>query len=171
MEIIDAIMSRRSIRQYSDEPVSEETVEQLLRAAMAAPSAGNAQPWKFLVVRNPDLLAGIPEIHPHAKMAPQAQLAIVVCSDPSLEKYPGFWVQDVSAATQNLLLAAHGVGLGAVWCGLYPNQGRMADFRDRFDIPEEIVPFALIPMSYPAEEKGRAERYDAGRVSLDRYVK
>lgn len=169
MKAIDAILSRQSIRKYLDAEVSDAKVEMLMRAAMAAPSAGNAQVWKFIVVRDPELLTAIPDIHPHARMAPAAKLAIVVCADPTLERYPGFWPQDVSAATQNILLAAHADGLGAVWCGIYPNEERMQAFRELLNIPEQIMPFSIIPMGYPDEGKALSQRYDAGRVCLNRW--
>lgn len=169
MDAIETLMTRRSIRHYTGDPVSEEVAGTLLRAAMAAPSAGNAQPWLFIVIRERALLDRIPAIHPYARMAGEAPLAVVVCADPAREKYPGFWVQDVSAATENLLLAAHAEGLGAVWCGIYPLVERMTAFRDLLEIPDPIVPFALVPVGVPNESKEAADRYDPARVHRDRW--
>ena len=115
MDTLTAIHTRRSIRKYTDQPVTPEQVRTLLAAAMAAPSAGNQQPWQFVVVTDKDLLAQVGLLHPHVHMAPKAPLGILVCGDTRAEKYAGYWVVDCSAAVQNLLLAAHDLGLGAVW--------------------------------------------------------
>ena len=116
MNTLDAIRTRRSVRKYAAgrKPVAPETVRILLEAAMAAPSAGNQQPWHFVVVDDPAILDQIPAIHPFAQMAREAPLAVLVCGDTSLEKHKGYWVQDCAAAVENLLLAAHDQGLGAV---------------------------------------------------------
>ncbi len=162
-----AILSRRSIRKYTSQPVSEATVEELLQAAMAAPSAGNQQPWHFVVIRDRQVLAQIPQVHPYSSMVPSAQLAILVCGDLQRERHTGYWVQDCSAATQNLLLAAHAKGLGAVWLGVYPREDRMAGLRKMIGLPQHAVPLALIAIGYPAEDKPPAERYDPSRVHQD----
>ena len=114
MELMEALRTRRSIRKFEDREVPEAMVRQMLDAAMMAPSAGNAQPWQFVVVTGRERLDAMADIHPHIRMVTQATLGILVCGDLSQEKYPGYWVQDCSAAMQNLLLAAHGLGLGAV---------------------------------------------------------
>jgi nitroreductase len=124
MDAIEAILGRRSIRSYTDKPVAKETVQQLLEAAMAAPSAGNQQPWHFVVVDDRALLEKITTVHPYAQMAKSAQLGILVCGDLSLEMHQGYWVQDCAAATENLLVAAHALGLGAVWTGVHPRSER-----------------------------------------------
>jgi nitroreductase len=136
----------------------------MLRAAMAAPSAGNQQPWHFVVVTDKALLAKVPEIHPHASMAPKAPLGVIVCGDPDLEKHKGYWVQDCSAAVENLLIAAHALGLGAVWTGIHPRDERAEGFRKLFHIPAHVVPLAFIPIGYPAEEKLPANRFQPSRV-------
>ena len=106
MDVLEAIHTRRSIRAYQDQPVPKELVQQILTAAMYAPSAGNAQPWQFVVINDRKLLQQIPKVHPHAPMAEQAPLAIMVCGDLDMEKYPGNWPLDCAAAVENLLLAA-----------------------------------------------------------------
>ncbi|MEW6754349.1 MAG: nitroreductase family protein [Candidatus Latescibacterota bacterium] len=164
MDALEAIHTRRSIREYQDRPVPDELVEQILHAAMMAPSAGNARPWQFVVITDPQLKAQIPRIHPHASMAAQAPVSVLVCGDPDLEKYPGNWVADCSAATQNLLLAAHALGLGSVWTGVYPEKDRMAAFRALLGLPARLIPLALLPVGYPAEPSGRAERFDRDKV-------
>lgn len=120
MDVIQAIMTRRSIRKFTGEMINEEQLNTLLRAGCNAPSAHNYQPWHFVVVKNQEILSRIADKHPYAKMLPQAGCCIVVCGDDEKQQHKGFLVEDCSAAIQNILLAAHGIGLGAVWCGLYP---------------------------------------------------
>ncbi len=141
----------------------------LLEAAMSAPSAGNEQPWHFVVVSDRGTLDAIPRIHPYAGMVAEAPVAVVVCCDVRLEKHNGFWVQDCSAAVQNILIAAWALGLGAVWCGIYPREERVAGFRELLGLPPEVIPLALIPVGWPAEEKPPAERFDERRVHYDRW--
>ena len=166
---LDWIHARRSIRKYTAAAVSEELVTELLEAAMAAPSAGNQQPWHFIVIRDRGLLDAVPGFHPHAGMAPGAPVGILVCGDPSLEKHAGYWVQDCAAATENLLLAAAAKGLGAVWCGVYPRAERVEGFTRLLGIPTPVIPFAFVPIGHPAESKPPARRFNPGRVHLDRW--
>ena len=169
MDTLKTIHSRRSIRAYTDEPVADEHVRTMLEAAMAAPSAGNAQPWRFVVVQDPATLARIPEVNPYAKMAAKAPLAVLVCGDLSQEKFPGFWVQDCSAATQNLLLAAHDLGLGAVWTGIHPLADREQGFRQLFHLPEHVIPLSLVVIGQPAKQPGAKDRFDASKVHRERW--
>lgn len=164
MDILTAIHTRRSIRSFTDAPVSEDAVKILLDAAMIAPSAGNAQPWRFVVVDDPALLAKVPAINPYAAMAPKAPLAILVCGDTASEKYPGYWVQDCSAAVQNILLAALSLGLGTVWTGIHPMQDRVLAFQQLFQLPASLMPLGLVVIGHPAVEAGRKSRYDAAKV-------
>ena len=170
MDAIDALLTRRSIRKYTKEPVSDEAIKMLLEAAMAAPSAGDQQPWHFIVIRDRAILDEIPKLHPHAQMVKEAPVAIVVCGDERSVKYKDFWPQDCAAATQNLLLAAHAKNLGAVWCGVYPNEERVGPLRDLLGIPAGVFPFSLIVIGHPDEEKPPAERFDASRVHADRWA-
>ncbi|MBU4526332.1 MAG: nitroreductase family protein [Desulfomicrobium sp.] len=149
MELLDAIHTRRSIRKYLSKTVPEEMIEIILKAGMAAPSAGNQQPWHFIVITDRASLDAIPGFHPYSKMVLQAPAAILVCGDPNGKKWPTFWDQDVSAATQNILLAARDLGLGTVWVGIYPEKDRMDGFRKLFALPDHIIPFALIPVGWP----------------------
>ena len=169
MDATEAIRTRRSIRQYADEPVSEDLTHQLLEAAMMAPSAGNEQPWHFVVIRDRALLDEIPSFHPYSGMLRQAPLAILICGDETLEKYKGYWVQDCSAATQNLLLEVHARGLGAVWLGVHPIDERVDGMRKLLGMPDHVIPFALISIGWPAEEKGSEDRFDETRVHQDRW--
>jgi nitroreductase len=164
METLEAILTRRSIRQYQPTPVPEELVQKLLAAAMSAPSARNSQPWRFVVIDDRELLDQAPAINPYAEMARRAPLAILICADPGLEKSPGYWMLDCAAAAQNMLLAAHGLGLGAVWCGVYPRQPRIEGFRRLLGVPEEIIPHSLIVVGYPTESHCREDRFQPDRV-------
>ncbi len=166
---MDDILTRRSIRKYTDQPVPDDMVTALIRAAMAAPSAGNEQPWQFVVVRDREILEVLATANPYGGMAREAQVAIVICGDLGREHRPGFWVQDCAAATQNLLLAAHSAGLGAVWCGTYPREERMRPIAAALRLPAHIVPFAVVPIGYPAEHPAPVDRYDPGRVHFDRW--
>ena len=169
MDTLEAIHTRRSIRKYTDRLVPRELVNELLRAAMCAPSAVNAQTWVFIVIDDRKLLEEIPTFSPFAGMCREAQLAILVCGDTTLEKAPGFWVQDCSAATQNLLLAAHASGLGAVWTGIYPMEDRVEGFRKAFGLPEHVIPLALVPIGYPAQQPGPQDRYRKEKVYHNMY--
>lgn len=164
MEVFEAIYHRRSIRRYAERPVPEELISDLLGAAMMAPSAGNAQPWQFIVITARETLVKVPQFNPYAAMAAQAPLAILVCGDLDLEKYPGYWVQDCAAATQNLLLAAHARGLGAVWTGIYPMEDRVTHFRRHFELPPRVIPLALVVIGWPAQKASRKDRYRAERI-------
>ena len=164
METLVAIHTRRSVREYQDRPVSEDLIRELLAAAMQAPSAGNARPWQFVVLTDRALLARIPDIHPYATMATRAALAVLVCGDLKLEAYPGNWTSDCAAATQNLLLAAHAKGLGAVWTGIHPDKERIAAFQRLLGLPEHVVPLNLVPIGYAHDPPPPEERYDASRV-------
>jgi len=160
MEALQAIMSRRSIRKYEQRPIDPETVEKLLRAAMAAPSAGNQQTWRFIVVTDRARLDRLSATSPYAGMLEHAPLAIVVLGDTENEKHRDYWVEDCSAAMENLLLAAHALGLGAVWLGYHPNDDRKERLRDEFGLPENIQPLGVASIGHPAEEKPPADRYN-----------
>ena len=164
MDTIEALMTRRSIRQYTAAPVPDALVEEILRAAMAAPSAANAQPWQFVIFTDRALIEELAAIHPAGGMLKDAALGILICGDLAREVYAGFWVQDCSAAVENLLLAAHARGLGAVWIGIYPMESGVSVIRKRFGLPDSIIPLALVPIGWPAEELPGEDRYDPARV-------
>ncbi|MFH1262981.1 MAG: nitroreductase family protein [Pseudomonadota bacterium] len=169
MELFDAIFTRRSIRKYRPGIVPENFIEDLLHAAMTAPSAGNKQPWHFVVIDDRSVLEEVPKFHPYSLMLHEASLAILVCGDENLQRGPGYFPLDCSAAVQNLLLAAHGKGLGAVWLGIYPKAERIQKMRELVRVPEGIVPFALVAVGHPAEPAQRLDRYDATRVHRNRW--
>ncbi|MHC1712156.1 MAG: nitroreductase family protein [Solidesulfovibrio sp.] len=169
MDLFEAIHTRRSIRSFTAEPVSEADMETVLRAAMAAPSAGNAQPWHFVVIHDRAILDAIPAIHAHAAMVKSAPVAIAVAAELALEKYPGFgyWTLDCSAAVENLMLAARGLGLGTVWCGIYPRPERMEGLAKLLQFPEGVSAHALVVMGHPAQEFKRIERFNPERIHKD----
>lgn len=166
---IESILKRRSIRRYTKEPVSEEEVEAVLRAGMCAPSAGNERPWHFVVIKDRKELEEISRFLPYAQMVKEAQVAILICADEHLEKYSGFWPQDCSAATENMLLACTSLGLGSVWLGIYPIEDRVATMRKFLEMPSHVVPFAMIPIGRPAESRPINDRFQADRVHRERW--
>jgi nitroreductase len=159
MDVFEALHTRRSIRKYQKKEIPEDLIQKLLAAAMMAPSAGDARPWQFILVTDSEKKNKIKEVHPYVTMITKAPLGIVVCGDLSKEKYPGFWPQDCSAAMQNLLLAAHASGLGAVWTGIYPIEDRVVKIREIFNLPDDIVPLGLAVLGWPAQSRPSEERY------------
>lgn len=152
---IDTILNRKSVRKFLDQPVEKEKIELLLRCAMAAPSAENNQPWLFVVVNDRSLLDKLGQELPYSKMLLFAQVAIIICGDlkKALNDWEqDFWIQDCSVASENLLLAAESLGLGAVWTAVFPSQGRVKIVRDILDLPENIMPLNVIPIGYPAHK-------------------
>ncbi len=135
MDALDCLMTRRSIRRYTDAPVEREQIETVLAAAMAAPSAGNQQPWRFVVLTERDRLDAAAETTPYGKMLLEAAFALVVCADTRELKHDGMWQQDCSAATQNALLAAHAIGLGGVWLGFWPKMERVTPLKEVLGMP------------------------------------
>lgn len=173
MDAIEAIMTRSSVRSYTTERVDAQSVETMLRAAMAAPTAGNRQPWRFVVVDDEAILKQFPALVSGARMAEKAPLAIVACGVPS-ESMSGllsqYWVQDCSAATENILLAAHAMGLGAVWCGVYPDSnGRVGGVQKLLNLPEEVIPLSIIVIGHPDSEPNVKDKWKSENVSYNRY--
>ena len=152
MNTLEAIYTRRSTRKFTKESVPKELQEELIKAAMFAPSAYNQQPWQFIIIDDKELLKQIPSFHPHAAMCKEAPLAILVCGDLRLEISKSFWIQDCCAAVENLLLAAHEKGLGAVWTGVHPREEREAAFRQMCKLPKEVIPLSFVVIGYPAEK-------------------
>jgi len=171
MDAMEAILGRRSIRKYTEKSVPEDLVREILAAAMAAPSAGNQQPWQFVVIDDRILLEAITKFHPYASALKSAPLAITVCGDLEAEKFEGFWVQDCSAAIENLLVAAHAKGLGTVWLGVYPLGNRVAGIRTILGLPNAIIPLAIVALGYSAEHKEPANRFDPTRIHVNKWQK
>jgi nitroreductase len=167
--VIEALIKRRSIRSYTGKDVDKSSIKTLLKSAMYAPSARDEQPWHFIVVDNRELMNRIMNVHPYASMLSEASVAIIVCGDEKLELSKGYWPVDCAAATQNLLLAAHSLGLGAVWLGVYPRKERQDGIRKIFSLPAHVHPFSLISVGYPAEEKDIPERYKEERIRWNRW--
>ena len=169
---INNIMTRTSIRQYTDEPVSKADIETMLRAGMAAPTAVNRQPWHFVVINSKVKLAELAGDNPRGGMLKKAPLAIVVCGnmDKALPgQGRGFWVQDCSAATENILLAANAIGLGAVWTGLYPDENRAAAVAKVLKLPETYIPLCTIVIGHPAEQPAPKDKWKPENVSYNEF--
>ena len=160
--LLKAILARRSIRKYTKEAVNEEDIKTMLEAAMAAPSASNSKPWHFIVVTERQILDELALEALHGKMLSEAPLCIAVCGDKAISA--SFWVQDCSAATQNLLLAATALGLGAVWLGVYPRQSRVKKISKTLKLPDTIIPLNLTSIGHPAKTKKPRTQYDKQRV-------
>ncbi|RHF96005.1 nitroreductase family protein [Roseburia sp. AM23-20] len=160
---MNSIFHRISVRKYQAKDVEQEKIEKLLRAAMAAPSACNQQPWEFYVVTNQDVIKALSEASPYANCAAEAPVIFVPCFR-SEGIAPEYFNIDLSAAVENLLLEADAQGLGAVWMGISPDAGRMEAVRKVLDIPSGLNPFALVPCGYPAEERPQEDRYEENRV-------
>ena len=169
MDAFDAILTRRSIRKYKKKTISDEILQKLLQAAFSAPSAGNQQPWHFVILDDRKILNVIHTFHPSAKMLMEADKAILVCGDIHLEKFKGYWMIDCAAATENILLAAHAAGLGSCWLGIYPREGRVAGMRKLIHLPTNVIPFALISLGYHGEEKSSEERFNASRIHYNKW--
>ena len=165
----DIILTRRSIRAFLPKKVDEEKIEYLLKAAFAAPSAKNIQPWHFILIRDRKILDEIPKFHPYSKMLYEAPLAICVCGESVKDKFNGYWILDCSAASANILLAANSLGLGSVWLGIYPRQERINELRNLLEIPEDITPLSLLAIGYPNEEKPPSERFKKERIHFDKW--
>lgn len=164
MDAIEAIYTRRSIRKYTDLLLSEGQINTLLEAGMNAPSALDEQPWQFVVITDKKLLKAIPNHHSHSELVTDAPAAILVCGDTRLEKLPGFWVQDCSACAQNILIAAHDQGLGAVWIGVYPTEDNVKGLQKLLSIPETVIPFALIAIGHPDEPYPEKQNFRKERI-------
>ncbi len=164
MDAMEAMLTRRSIRKYTDRPVSEETVKNLLTVAMAAPTAADQRTWEFVVIEDRKMLDEIPRFHPFSNMLKQAPLAVCVCSDLHKETKIGYWPQECGAATQNILIAANAMGLGAVWLGIHPVEERVKGLKKLLSLPDRVMPLSLIALGYPAEEKPPLNRYDEEKV-------
>ena len=166
--IFDNIIARTSVRSYTSQAIEEEKIDMLLRAGMAAPSACNKQPWHFIAITNREILDQIPTFSPYASMVKQAPLAIVVCGDLSktLEgKEQEFWIQDCAAATENILLMAQGLQLGAVWTALYPLQDRYQGMQKLLNLPDNLVPLNTLIIGYPKEEAKAKDKWKEENIT------
>lgn len=165
------ILTRTSVRQYTDQTVEQGKIDTLLRAGMAAPSAGNKQPWRFIVIQDKDIISAIAD-SAGKKPAQNAPLLIAICGD-SNDTFPedafDFWVEDCSAVTENMLLAAHSMGLGACWLGFYPRKEGVAILRSILNIPNYIIPLSVISVGYPNESPAPKDKWDAEKIHYNRW--
>jgi nitroreductase len=170
-EKLALIFGRRSIRVYSPGEIAPETVTKLLEAAMAAPSAMTKDPWHFIVVRKQHTLSLLAEILPGGKMLSTATLAIVVCGDldAAFESQLSFMLQDCSAAVENLLLAAHALGLGACWVGVHPNENAVRRLKDLLKLPSAVIAMAVISLGLPGEDAGPRTRFNRDYVHFENW--
>jgi nitroreductase len=169
---LDVIFSRKSVRSYTGKIISTGDLEILLKAAMAAPSGRNEQPWAFISITDPAILSKLAQGLPYAKMLPKAGTAIVVCGHSVPPSRPGskdLWEQDCAAATQNILLAAEAMGMGAVWTAVHPYPDRQEYIRKILNIPSNIYPFCVIPLGYPTGEEKPKDKFDPEKIHWERW--
>lgn len=164
-QALQLLHRRRSIRRFTSQAIADEQIQAILAAAMAAPSARNQQPWQFVVIQERQMLDQLSQLTPYTKMLAEATLCIVVCGDTE----HAFWEQDCAAATQNILLAATGLGLGSVWLGLHPRHERVQQVSSMLNIPSPYAPLCLVALGYPAESKPPADRWDASKVHYEKW--
>ena len=159
---IENILNRKSVRKYSDKKIEKEKIDTILRCAMAAPSGMNKQPWEILVVTDKEKLEKIAEVAPNASYAKNSQVTIIVCGDKNISDK--FWEQDCCAVTENILLAVEALGLGAVWCMVYPSDERVAGIKSLFNLPENIIPLNIIPIGYPFAKEEPKQKYNIKKI-------
>lgn len=165
--MLETIKDRRSIRVYTDEPVSDEMIHELLECAMLAPSAKDGRPWRFIVVDDRAVLDALAECSPYSRLLKKAPLCICVCGVEG--DVPGYYQQDCAAATMNILTAAQELGLGTCWMGISPREERMTAVRGVLGVPENVTPFCLISVGYPAEKRTRPDRWDESMIHKNRW--
>lgn len=169
MEALEALKTRRSIRKYTEQKISDNDIKEIINCAMHSPSAFDKQPWHFVVVDKKELFVKVFEEVSHAEMIKGASHAVILCGDTKLEENQGLLIQDISAVTENLLLAAHSLGLGAVWVGIYPFEEIEIGIKKLFGIPDEIVPVSMAVIGYPAEIIEQPDRYKEDRVHNNKW--
>ena len=160
--VIDNMLERVSVRQYSDKKIEQEKIDTILKAAMAAPSGMNRQPWEILVVDDKEKLAAIAQATPNARYSQDAPLVMIVCGD--IKVSDKLWMQDCCAVTENILLAVQSLDLGAVWCMCYPKQESVLAIQKIFNMPKNIIPLSIIPMGYPAAKQEPKQKYNPAKV-------
>jgi len=169
MNTLETLLTRRSVRSYTDKSVSKEIIDKLLEVAFSAPSAGNQQPWHFVIIDDKEIIKQIPAFHSHSKFIINANKVILVCGDLNLEKLKGYWMVDCAAATQNILLAARELGLGACWLGVYPREERMIRVKKIINLPDNIIPFSLVSLGYTNEKQIAEDRRKEDRIHHNKW--
>lgn len=167
--LMNTIFTRRSIRSFTREAVSDSDIDKMLHALMQAPSAGNQQPWEVIVVRDINRLEKLSGVSPYAKMTADASVAFILLANEAGHKYTKFWQQDLAAATMNLLLQAAELGLGAVWLGVAPEEERMDYIRKLFKLPKHLLPFSVVPVGHSEKINEFIDRYVPSKVHWDEY--
>jgi nitroreductase len=169
MEIQKALLNRRSIRKYKSQPISEENIDKILKAAMYAPSAMNTQAWQFVVIDDKKILMDILKIIPHAEMLKQTVKAILVCGDASVEKNETWILENCSAVTQNILLSSFGLGIGSCWISVYGAEDTVKKIKSLFNLPDTIIPFSLVSLGYPDEEVKTEDRFKKEKIHYNNW--
>lgn len=169
MDVIDALMTRRSIRRYLDKPVSDEHIQTMLKTGLSAPSAHNRRPYRFLVVKDSSVKEALGKTTMYGKMLPTAPVIIVVLGDSGVQKHHDLLLNDCSAAAENILLAAHGLGLGAVWVGILNHFGMVNLVSKALKLPDHILPIAMIPIGFPDEVRPERNNDDSDKVYFNQY--
>ena len=174
MELMEGLLSRRSVRKYQDKAISKDVLEQIIKAGQYAPSAHNTQPWEFLVVEDKEALKHFRVMQRSALFAENAAAVIIVCGreDLSYSREKEHWSYidiDCSSATENILLAAHALGLGACWCGISPMTGPISAVKEYFKLPDNVKPFSIVVLGYPADEPKQPERYNPERIHWEKW--
>lgn len=169
MDLIDIILTRRSIRRYSSEKIDAEIVNKIIEAGMYAPSAVNKQPWHYIVFEKRETMQAIVDIHKNASMLLNADKGILICYDELLQHDQGYGPIDCSASTENMLLAAHALGIGACWVGIYPRHNRIEALHSIFELPKHVIPFAVVSLGYPAETREVSDRFKPERIHFEKW--
>ncbi len=169
MEVQEALLNRRSIRKYKDQKLSKENLDKILKAAMYSPSAMNLQAWQFIVIDDRQMLVETIKSIPYAEMLRQSAAAIIVCGDSSVEKNESWLLQNCSAAIQNILLSAHGLGIGSCWIAIHGMDEIYQNIKAQFKLPENIVPVSLISLGYPDEVLGAEERFKEEKIHFNKW--
>jgi nitroreductase len=169
MEVQEALLNRRSIRKYKNQKISKEDIDKILKAAMYAPSAMNLQAWQFILIEDKDVLIETIKSIPYAEMLKQSAAAILVCGDSSIEKNESWLLQNCSAAIQNILLSAHGLGIGSCWIAIHGMDDVYKNVKTQFKLPENIIPISLISLGYPDEEVTAEERFKQDKIHYNKW--
>ena len=170
MELYEGLITRRSVRKYTGDKISQDAINKIINAGMYAPSARNTRPWHFIVIDDKNAFEKIMAFHPAAAMLSQASHAIAVCGDEELQNGPGYYVMDCSAALENMLLAAHALGVGAVWVGIHPKPDRIEALSALLELPPHVKPVAVISLGIPAEAtEAVPERYEPEKIRYNRW--
>lgn len=169
MEIIEALVSRRSIRKYKDQHISADNIDIILKSAMYAPSAMNLQAWHYVVIDDKKTLEDTIKSIPHAELLRQTPVAILVSGDAAIEKNESWMIQNCSAATQNILLAAHGLGIGSCWIAIHGMHEVVKNVSQQFELPENIVPVSLITLGYPDETVITEDRFKKEKIHFNKW--